>query len=218
MVVLLNKALMEQYIFEILVENIIFMSIILMFCNGFFSFPPSEIILSMIGYICFTYNIIILPVIFAALLGNLIGTSIWYFIGIKMKLEWVINLSNNKWLNTNKYTIRMKKYIMPNKEDLNNYTSFFRNNGAIWIGILRCFPLVRSIVSLPAGMIQMKPAKYFLYTTLGISVWIFSWIYAGFTIGRIWESNNSYIVLCSILGVIAISIAMKILLKKIIKI
>lgn len=191
------------------------MAFVLMFCNGFFSFPPSEIVLSFLGYTCFIEGISVLPIISLTILGNFIGTSIWYYVGVSVGYNWVIRLSNISLLNRHSYVVRLRRYFIPNEQQIVSFVNLLNDKGIIWIGILRCFPLIRSIISFPAGIIRMKKAFFYFYTIIGILIWSIFWILGGFYLGKIWVYYNSFYFLIALIFLITIVIGLKIFYQKI---
>lgn len=142
---------MEDFILNFTEQSIYIVIFILMFTNGLLSFPPSEITLSLSGIICFNQNKSIIVVLILGVLGNFFGTIIWFYIGKYFGLIWIDKIRNHNFYNKNQTLL---KYIIPTKNQVDNLSEFIKNKNHYWIGIIRCVPLIRSIISLPAGMIK----------------------------------------------------------------
>ena len=56
----------------------------------------------------------------------------------------------------------------------------------------RLIPLIRSLVSIPAGLTKMKLSKFIIFTTLGSGIWNSIWISLGFFLGDKWSSAEKY--------------------------
>jgi len=74
------------------------------------------------------------------------------------------------------------------KSALERAERWFRRRGPLTIFVARFAPLVRSIISLPAGLFKMPLMTFSLYTVLGCGIWNAALIYAGYTAGGLWES------------------------------
>jgi len=205
---------MENLILHISEEHILIASFILLFCNGFISFPPSEISLSLIGITCFTLGIPLFAPITLGIMGNVLGTSIWYFLGVKIGYNWIFKISEHPILSHYPLLQRATKYILPNRNQLDILLIFVKTKCNLWIGILRCFPLIRSIISLPAGILKMKIITFFIYTTIGISIWTIGWVIIGYNLGDIYKEMHLGMILIMCFVFIGFLYILKAKLKK----
>lgn len=160
--------LMEQFgyigiFFLILLENI---------------FPPipSEIILTFGGFMTTYTHLTIIGVISVATAGSVAGASILYGIGKLLNVERLEKMVN-RW----GHVLRLKV------SDIHKADAWFDRYGygAVFFG--RMVPLIRSLISIPAGMSDMKFIPFLLYTTLGTLIWNVFLVSTGVILGKSWE-------------------------------
>lgn len=176
---------MTEIIQEIIVSYGLLAILFLMMSNGIASAPPSELILAVGGIWAASKNLDLKYVIIAGSVGNTIGAIILYSIGYKCGLNWLtrhkvfLNKQNNKYLN-------YMGSIIHKIELLHTHDKFFNDNAFLLVGVLRCFPVVRSIVSYPAGVMKMNLLLFILLSAMGISLWSSIWVAIGFLLNMAW--------------------------------
>ncbi len=208
---------MNELINELISNYGLIAIFILMLTNGVISAPPSELTLSFAGIFVGITNLTLVITIPVAILGNLIGTSILYFIGYKVGYKWVINLDNRHTDKQYNFFSKLYKSIIPDKIVVDYLIKTFQKKGAVWVGILRCLPMIRSIISLPAGIIRMPSIIFYVYTTLGISIWTIIWQLIGFYIGNSWMAYDLWITISTIVIFILIIVILKYYLNRMMK-
>ena len=126
-------------------------------------FPPipSELILTFGGFMVISSNMTIVGVIIAATLGSVVGALILYFIGKILNKERLIKIVTSKY----------GKLLRIKPKDIESADRWFDTKGNITVLFCRFVPIVRSLISIPAGMSEMPMFKLLLYTTIGSSVW-----------------------------------------------
>lgn len=144
----------------------------LMLSNGLLSFPPSEVILGLAGAILVSTHGFI-PVISSAVFANAIGATIWYIIGWRYGASAAHRYAT--WLDGGTLP---KKYL-PSYRTVNASGRWLQTRGSWLIFAARCFPLVRCIISLPAGVARVNPIRYTLSTLGGMAIWATFWTWAG---------------------------------------
>ena len=91
---------------------------------------------------------------------------------------------------------RIDKFISPYRvtrgkgfrlKDFDKAVNWFERCGVPIVLFGRLIPVVRSLVSIPAGLTRMSPIKFLAFTGLGSLVWNAAWISAGFVLGENWE-------------------------------
>ncbi|MBD0382412.1 DedA family protein [Paenibacillus sedimenti] len=141
-------------------------------------FPPipSEVILTFGGFMT-TYTGLTVPgVIATATAGSVAGAVILYGLGRLLgveKLEAIID----RW----GHILRIKK------EDIHKTNAWFEKYGYWAVLICRVIPLIRSLISIPAGMSHMKFGPFLLFTTIGTLIWNMILVSAGAAVGESWE-------------------------------
>jgi membrane protein DedA with SNARE-associated domain len=134
---------------------------------------PSLLVMPFAGALAATGHFS-LPVILAInSLGALTGSAISYVIGA----------AGGKPL-----LLRYGKYVLVRPADIEKTEQWFAKHGAWTIFIARFVPVVRHLISLPAGIARMKLSTFFLQTFLGASIWGGGLMIVGYELGARWES------------------------------
>ncbi|MDP2934749.1 MAG: DedA family protein [bacterium] len=138
---------------------------------------PSEIIMPFAGFLTVSGKLSLLLVIVWGAVGNLIGSIIAYAIGAYGGRPFI-----------EKYG----KYALIGKDELDKSQKFFTKHGSIGVFFSRLLPVVRTFISLPAGIARMPFAKFCLYTFIGSFFWsaLLAWI--GVFLGENWQSIETY--------------------------
>ena len=160
---------------------------------------PSEIIMPFSGYLVFTGKFNPILVIIAGGAGNLAGSLIAYFIGIKLGREVIL---------------RYGKYILLNKSHLDWAESFFEKHGNKTTFVTRLLPGIRTYISLPAGIAKMNLKKFSAYTFAGSIIWSAMLTYAGMALGEEWNKIRDYSHYIDAIVGIALIIIIIIIIKK----
>jgi len=170
--------------------------------SSFFPFP-SEIILIPAGALIARGEMSFFPVFFAGLLGGIVGALISFFLALFLGRKTVDFLIS-----------KYGKFLFITKEKLKKSDYYFKKHGEITIFVSRLIPLIRQMISLPAGFSKMNLLKFVLFTTLGAGIWTALLIYVGFFFGSQVESTLKLItltiMLISLLTVIAYILVNKI--------
>ena len=78
------------------------------------------------------------------------------------------------------------KYFFMKEEDLEKSDSWFLKYGMLGAMIGRNFPIIRTLISLPIGIMRMPFFKFVVYTIIGSVPWTFLFVYLGFALGNSW--------------------------------
>ncbi|MFC5336908.1 DedA family protein [Leucobacter denitrificans] len=130
---------------------------------------PSEAVLPGAGFLAYDGRMNFWLAWLFATLGALVGAWIWYWIGYafgRNRTRWVVG-----------------KIPLMDHEDFDKAEAFFAKWGAAAVLFGRCVPLVRSFISIPAGIERMNFVKFTLYTLIGSGAWNGLWIGLGFAFG-----------------------------------
>lgn len=146
-------------------------------------FPPipSEVILTFGGFMTTTSNLSILGVVISATAGSVVGAIILYVIGLQLdvaRLEIIVN----KWGHVLRITTK----------DIHKANDWFNKYGHWTVFFCRFVPLIRSLISVPAGMSNMNIAIFLSLTTLGTLIWNVTLVYLGASVGASWELIIKY--------------------------
>lgn len=156
---------------------------------------PSEAILPGAGFLAFEGRMSFVLAWLMATLGALVGAWIWYFIGAAFGRNRTRRLVG---------AVPLLDY-----DDFDRAEAFFARWGAAAVFFGRCVPLVRSFISIPAGIERMSFLKFTMYTFLGSAIWNGIWIGLGFAFGPVirpvleqWSGVLSRVVVVVILALI----------------
>ena len=143
-------------------------------------FPPipSEVILLFGGFMTTYSKINILGVIIASTLGSLIGALILYYIGKILNKERLKKIVKGK----------IGKILRLKAKDIDKADEWFDTKGNKTVFFCRFIPILRSLISIPAGMSEMEMPKFLLYTTVGSAIWNSVLTIAGSIVGDKWKT------------------------------
>lgn len=178
-----------------------------MVTNGFASTPPSEAVFGLAGVLVSNGTLKARSVIIAGVLGNVTGTTLLYLVGMLVGYEWLIKIKGS--LSGRGGLIGRTAEWLPDKHFYEYFIELLgQRTGFMYVGGLRCFPMVRSIISLPAGMLRMRFWLFVLCTTIGCMVWALFWTTLGYWVGESWRlwSPSITIILLGVLAVLVIYI------------
>jgi len=141
-------------------------------------FPPipSEVVLPAAGLAASRGEANLYGMIVAATIGSVVGAWVLYLIAGAIgetRLHALVVL-HGRWVG-----------VKP--RDLERANAWFDDRSTIAVLICRCIPLVRSLVSIPAGFRRMSPVSFTLYTAVGSLVWNTALIGAGYQLGDNWK-------------------------------
>ena len=85
------------------------------------------------------------------------------------------------------------KYFFMKEEDVEKSDSWFNKYGLIGALIGRNFPIIRTLISLPIGIMRLSFPKFIIYTTIGSIHWTLVFVYVGYTLGNGWTIADKYI-------------------------
>ena len=182
---------MEQTIISLMEQFGYFGVFLLIALENIFPPIPSEVILTFGGFMT-TYTSLNVPlVIVFATLGSLLGALVLYFIGKILNKERLIKIVNGK----------IGKVLRLKASDIEKADKWFDTKGQLTVFFCRFIPIVRSLISIPAGMSEMPMKKFLLYTIAGSAIWNTVLVVLGSIMGDNWNSivsfmdNYSYIAL-----------------------
>ncbi|MGN0398386.1 MAG: DedA family protein [Candidatus Fimimorpha sp.] len=149
---------------------------ILILVENIFPPIPSELILTFGGFMTTHTNMTIIGVVVSATIGSVLGAIMLYYIGLLLPRERLEMIVDGK----------VGQVLRLNKQDIQKAMDWFDRKGKLTVFFCRCIPIVRSLISIPAGMAEMKFADFFILTTLGSLVWNTILVSAGAWAGSSW--------------------------------
>ena len=174
---------MEALIIDI-VNKFGYMGIILLIAvENIFPPIPSEVILTFGGFATTISSITVIGTIIAATIGSVIGAIVLYWIGRVLNEERIDKIVDSK----------VGKILGLKKDDIHKAFSWFDNKGKFAVFFGRFIPIVRSLVSVPAGMAKMPMVAFLVLTTVGSLIWNTVLITLGRIAGASWNRIAEYI-------------------------
>ena len=85
------------------------------------------------------------------------------------------------------------KYFFMRESDIEKSDSWFQKYGLIAALIGRNFPIIRTLISLPIGIMRLSFIKFLIYTLIGSIPWTFVFVYVGYALGNNWIIINEYV-------------------------
>jgi membrane protein DedA with SNARE-associated domain len=137
---------------------------------------PSELVMPFAGFLIFTGEFDVLPVLVASSLGSLVGSLLSY--GMGMLGETVV--------------LRYGRYLLLNPHHLEWTKNFFARHGGKTIFFSRFIPVVRHLISIPAGLARMPLLPFILYTVVGATMWNMFLTYLGVRLKENWRIIQQY--------------------------
>lgn len=172
---------MENWIIEVMNTYGYIGILLLIALENIFPPIPSEVILTFGGFITTTSNMTIIGVIVFSTIGSVIGAMALYGIGSLIdvkKLEKIVD----KW----------GRILRLTSKDIHRANAWFHKFGGWAVFIGRLIPLIRSLISIPAGMAHMNFGLFLLFTTIGSLIWNSVLVYVGATVGASWSTIVAY--------------------------
>jgi len=155
---------------------------------------PSEVIMPFAGFVVWKGELTLIGVVLAGTAGSLAGSLVAYFVGAYGGLPLLE---------------RYGKYVLIRKSEIHRAHTWFERYGEIAVFVSRVLPIVRTFISLPAGVARMDVKRFFLYTVLGSLIWCFALAYVGVLLGPHWSDLEALfryldiVVIAGIIGLVA---------------
>lgn len=168
---------------------------------------PSELVLLFAGYLTTTTSLTVVLFIVFATIGSYIGALFLYFIGRCIPVDKLEKLIGHRYI----------RRLGFKPEHLEKSLAVFNKYDKITILVGRCIPIIRSLISIPAGMEKMSIGKFSIYTLIGSVIWNTIFICLGVFAGKSWDKvllvvdSYKYIVM---LGVLLVGIVIYMIIKK----
>jgi membrane protein DedA with SNARE-associated domain len=141
-------------------------------------FPvPSEAVMPFAGFLIEQGTFTFWQVIFVSTLGSIFGSLISYYIGYYGGMPFVKKFG---------------KYALLDVEELEATERFFKKRGELTIFICRLIPVVRHLISIPAGTGKMNIWKFSIFTIIGAGIWNAFLAYVGYVLKSNWSEVMKY--------------------------
>jgi len=160
---------------------------------------PSEAVLPFAGFLVAQGKMDFLLVVLAATFGSIVGSLASYYIG---------------YFGGKPAVLKIGKYFLLNEKHLEHTEKFFAKHGGKTIFIARFVPVVRHLISIPAGIGKMQKRKFIFLTALGAGMWNTFLIWVGIKLQANWNEILKYsqildYIILAVLGILAIKFLLK---------
>ena len=179
--------------FTLFIEKAGYLGVFVLMTMESMVFPvPSEAVMPFTGFLWFQGKMAFVAIFFASTIGSIVGSLFSYYIG---------KYGGKPFIN------KFGKYLLLNEHHLTQTEQFFQKYGEKTIFISRFIPIVRHLISLPAGVGKMNIYKFSLYTVAGASIWNAFLAYLGYQLGSRWEIIRKYSEVLDIIVITCIVLA-----------
>lgn len=169
---------MGDFVFS-LIENFGYFGMFLgMVLEAVIIIIPSEAILATGGILASRGVFSFLGAFLVGLLGSVFCAIVIYFMG---------------YFGGKPFVRKFGKYFFMKEEELDRSDSWFSKYGMFGALIGRNFPIIRTLISLPIGIMRLSFFKFLIYTIIGSIPWTFLFVYLGYTLGNGWIYINAKI-------------------------
>ena len=134
---------------------------------------PSELVMPFAGYMASQDKFSLAVILLINSAGALLGSGLCYWIGVVGGKPFLLNYG---------------KYFLVRQHDIARTEAFFAKHGKKTILIGRFLPVIRHVISVPAGIARMPLSGFFLQTFVGSTIWGGTLILLGYYIGANWET------------------------------
>lgn len=172
---------MQQWIIQVLNDFGYIGILLLIAIENIFPPIPSEVILTFSGFMTKQTSMNIWLVCLWSTVGSVLGSVVLYYLG-RLVTPKRLGKIIDKW----------GKFLRVKKEDITRAETWFTSHGKSTVFFCRFIPIVRSLISIPAGMSNMNIWKFLFYTTLGTSIWNIVLVNLGAWAGSKWALISEY--------------------------
>lgn len=168
---------MEQWITDVMSDFGYIGVFLLIALENVFPPIPSEVILTFGGFMTTYSDLTVTGVVIASTLGSVVGAVILYMIGY-----WIDQSRMER------LVVRWGKILRLTTNDVDKAYSWFSRYGVWTVFFCRMVPLLRSLISIPAGSVRMNFPLFLLLTTIGSLIWNVVLVSLGAAVGSSWET------------------------------
>ena len=182
---------MEEFVISIMNQFGYFGIFFLIFIENIFPPIPSEVVLLFGGFMTTYSKLNLFGMVIFSTLGSTVGAIVLYYIGKILNKERLKKLVSGK----------IGKILRLKASDIEKADKWFDTKGNKTVFFCRFIPVVRSLISIPAGMSEMIMSKFLIYTITGSLIWNTVLLFVGSKVGENWKkieqmmSQYSHIIL-----------------------
>ena len=138
---------------------------------------PSEAIMLFAGFSVSDGEMTLFGIVAAGVLGNVVGSWVAYAVGYYGRLE----------------LLEKNRFIHISPKHLAQADRWFERHGDMTVLVTRCLPIIRTFISLPAGVARMPFWRFTILTLIGCIPWVFALGLLGREVGDNWEEWRDYL-------------------------
>ncbi|GGE57680.1 DedA family protein [Priestia taiwanensis] len=139
---------------------------------------PSELVLAYAGYLIAKGEITFVGALIAGVIGGTLAQLFLYWIG---------------YYGGRPFVMKYGKYLFIRQKHIEMAESWFNRYGTGIVFLARFVPIVRHVISIPAGLAKMRVIPFTFYTILAMIPWSFCFIYIGRSLGTSWYRIKAYV-------------------------
>ncbi len=173
---------MENFAIEMIEDYGYFGVMLLMFIESIFPPIPSEVVLSFAGFVSTRTDMTPFGSVIYATAGSVLGAILLYILGNKLGHSGIRDFARRHESKT-----RIKY------ENIDKAVSVYRKHQKKAVFFCRMVPVVRSLISIPAGFSQMNFGIFLSLTVLGTVIWNSVMVTLGYKLGELWIEADHYI-------------------------
>lgn len=143
---------------------------------------PSEVIMSLGGIVAGQGKMDFTLLVLVGTLGCIFGNLFWYEIGLRYGYQ-RLKPAVDRW----------GRWLTMDWEDVERLRRFFDRWGGITVLVFRFMPIGRTVISIPAGLLQMPRWRFIIYTTIGSAIWNTMLVGFGYWLGTSFEKIDHMI-------------------------
>lgn len=174
---------MEKQIIDFITHYGYIAVFLLILIENIFPPIPSEVVLTFSGAMCLQTSLSVIGVIAVSTLGSYFGALILYGVGRLLSYEKLERLCQKSWVRRLGFKYR----------DIEKAKTWFDRHGVRTVFLCRLVPMIRSLISIPAGIVKMPFINFSLWTLIGTLIWNSVLVYVGKTLGEHWQNISVYI-------------------------
>ncbi|HWU97754.1 MAG TPA: DedA family protein [Oxalicibacterium sp.] len=155
---------------------------LLMLAENVFPPIPSELIMPLAGFVAARGELDIVLVILSGTAGSVVGALPWYYAGAlfgKDRLKWMAS--------------RVGRLMTVSPGDIDMASSWFERHEGMAVFFGRLIPAIRTLISVPAGIVRMSMLPFLAYSTIGSLIWTTLLAVTGFLLESQYELVEEYV-------------------------
>jgi membrane protein DedA with SNARE-associated domain len=155
---------------------------LLMLVENVFPPIPSELIMPLAGYSASQGQLNIVLVVIAGTVGSVAGAVFWYYVGLWLGCERI-----------RRFAARHGRWLTITPEEVDHARDWFGRHGGKAVFLGRLVPAVRTLISIPAGIAEMRLTKLLVYSTVGTVLWTGVLALSGYLLGNQYQQVSTWL-------------------------